>query len=269
MYIAERARLFHLRSEATNINRQIRGHRGPGRPKKFPQPVQSVDNVLALKNILAFCQAKEQVAEMIYMPPKSAEFQLPPAGAHVAVCYRVVDLGTQETKFKGEVKTKHLVLIGWELPDEPMQDGRPFTVSKRYTLSSSPKSTLRKDIESWRGKPFDDAEFGSFDLGKLIGAGCMLNIVHDDRGEHTYANVATIMRLPKGTKAPEPKNERFYFSLDDFNQYDFAKMTDRMKEMIAKSPEYRRAIGEEVEEIPAYATSPEFNGAPLDDDIPF
>lgn len=48
-YISERGRLFHLRSEATNINRQLRGYRGPGRPKKFPQAVQSVDNVTKLK----------------------------------------------------------------------------------------------------------------------------------------------------------------------------------------------------------------------------
>lgn len=203
----------------------------------------------------------------IYMPPKSAEFEPPPAGAYVAACYRVIDLGTQDSNYQGKPKKSHMIMIGWELVDELMNDGRPFTISKRYTLSSHKKSRLRGDLESWRGKAFEDSEFGTFDIGKLIGAGCMLNIVHEEKGENLYANVATIMRLPKGTKSPEPKNDRFYFSLNDFNQYDFDKLTDRLKEVITKAPEYKKAIGEYVDETPP--PNGDGCGVDLNDEIPF
>ena len=36
-------------------------------------------------------------------------------------------------------------------PTEQMSDGRPFTISKRYTWSTHEKATLRKDLEAWRG----------------------------------------------------------------------------------------------------------------------
>lgn len=99
--------------------------------------------------------------------PSDAEFELAPAGTHIAVCYRVIDLGTQETTFKGEVKHQHKILISWEIPDEKMKDGRPFTIGKRYTWSMSEKANLRNDLESWRGK-FTAADFGpnGFKIGR-------------------------------------------------------------------------------------------------------
>jgi hypothetical protein len=202
------------------------------------------------------------------LPAKGADFQPPPAGAHIAVCYRVIDLGTQEGSYKGKANKKHLILISWELPDELMQDGRPFTISKRYTLSSNKKSRLRGDLESWRGRAFDDSEFGTFDIGKLIGAGCMLNVVHEDKDDSTYANVATIMRLPKGTKAPAPKNETLCFSLEAFDERDFDKLSDRIRETIMKSPEYKKAVGEWVGDEPPTSNGHDY-GNDLNDEIPF
>src|ERR1700730_8911487 len=109
----------------------------------------------------------------VLLPQKGADFEPPPEGAHIAVCYRVVDLGTQDTSYMGNPKRSHLILLSWELPDAKMQDGRPFTISRRDPYSASSKASLRKDLESWRGKRFEEWEFGSFDIGKLIGVGCM------------------------------------------------------------------------------------------------
>ena len=56
-----------------------------------------------------------------------------PAGAHVARCFRIVDLGTQETTFKGETKHQHQILVTWELPTNLMTEresnGKPYTVN--------------------------------------------------------------------------------------------------------------------------------------------
>src|ERR1700761_9067656 len=100
------------------------------------------------------------------------DFELPPADQYAAVCYRVIDYGTQQTEWQGAVKHKRLILISWEL-DCKMSDDRPFTVSKRYTLSLHEKADLRKDLESWRGRPFTIEEEEGFDVSKLIGAPCL------------------------------------------------------------------------------------------------
>jgi len=41
-------------------------------------------------------------------------------------------------------------------------------ISKRYTMSLGEQSTLRKDLESWRGKKFTPEELQGFDLNACI-----------------------------------------------------------------------------------------------------
>lgn len=49
---------------------------------------------------------------------QGSNLNLPPveAGTHPAVCYGVIDLGTQRTEYMGEPKDTQQVLILWELP---------------------------------------------------------------------------------------------------------------------------------------------------------
>lgn len=206
------------------------------------------------------------------MPKQGADFELPPQGSHIAVCYRVVDLGTQETNFQGKVSHKPKILISWELPEELMQNGRPFTIGKSYTLSSHSKSNLRQDLESWRGKKFEEWEFGEFDIGKLIGVGCMLGVVHNETERGTFSNINALMRLPKGTTAPFATNPMINFSLSDrpFSRPVFETLSDRLRETIMKSPEYKAAIeGRDPRDEPPPATEGDYGGRDLDDEIPF
>lgn len=210
----------------------------------------------------------------LVFPSKSADFEPPPAGAFVGTCYRVVDLGTQETTYLGKPKRVHQILISWELQDERMKDGRPFSVHKRYTYSSSPKANLRKDLESWRGMKFADADFGSFELDRLLGVGCMLNIVHEEKGENLYANIAAIMALPRGVEKTgrHTENERLCFSLADrpFDHNGFGKLTERMQGKIKLAPEYQAAIdGRDPNEEPAPVNGDVGRYSDLDDEIPF
>ena len=41
-----------------------------------------------------------------------------PAGTHIAICVKVIDLGTQRVEWQGDVKLQHKVLLAWELVDE-------------------------------------------------------------------------------------------------------------------------------------------------------
>jgi hypothetical protein len=180
----------------------------------------------------------------MHMPPNNggAEFTPPPAGTHIATCYRVIDLGTQKQEWQGQAKEMRKVLLSWELPEETMEDGKPFTVSKRYTLSSHEKSTLRKDLEAWRGKSFTDADFGpgGFDIASIIGKACLLSIVHTEKEGKTYANIASLSRLTKGMTPPEIINERAYLSLEPgkFVSAIMDKLSNGLQETIRKSPEY-------------------------------
>lgn len=48
---------------------------------------------------------------MFIEKPTGGNFQLVPAGNHVAICYRFIDLGTQLIEWKGTSKVQRKVLI--------------------------------------------------------------------------------------------------------------------------------------------------------------
>lgn len=168
--------------------------------------------------------------------PKPTEFEPAPAGNHVAVCVRVVDLGTQQTPFG----PKHQVVIAWELPEERMKNGEPFLVSNWYNWSMHPDSNLRRDLESWRGQAFTDADFGpgGFNVGKLLGVGCLINVIHN---EDKKAVIRSVSRLPAKFETPRPHNPLIMLSLDpnEFKPESFRQLSERMQERISKAPEFR------------------------------
>lgn len=142
------------------------------------------------------------------------EFERCPEGNHVAICYMVCDLGMHESSYQGKTKLKRKVRIAFELPNELMEDGKPFSVSGEYTLSLDKKSNLRPILESWRGKQFSEDELKGFDLFNVLGHGCMVNVVHSNANEKTYVNVASVARLPKGMTTDLPVNKIIKFSLE-------------------------------------------------------
>ena len=188
----------------------------------------------------------------MFMPTveSGAGFERCPEGNHLAVCYEVIDLGTQETTWEGETKRQRKIWIGWETTSEQMEDGRPFVIGRRYTFSSHEKSTLRKDLESWRGKKFTDEEIAKFDIKSLIGCACFLNVVHSTKGDRTYANITTVAALPKGTATPELVNPKTYVSLD-LSEYQPEMMnliSERMAKVVKSSPEWKNANAASVGE---------------------
>jgi len=161
-----------------------------------------------------------------------ANFIPAPPGAHAAVCVDVVDLGMLEVSFGGKTKQQHKVRIVWQI-EEVRADNKPFSVSKRYTLSLHEKAALRKDLESWRGKAFTAEELEGFDLEMLLSKAALLNVIQQTRDNSTYANVASIMRLPKGMSAPTPS--------------DYVRVCDRTpSEAEAVPPEYGDGVVDSI-----------------------
>jgi len=137
------------------------------------------------------------------------DFTPAPEGTHFGACDMVVDLGLQKTSFQGVESNKHQIYVRWQIPSERMEwtDGEgnkkegPVVIGKTYTASLGEKANLRKDLQSWRGRAFTEAELKGFDISKLLGVGATISIVHNHKDSKTYANIGAIGGLPKGMPA--------------------------------------------------------------------
>lgn len=165
------------------------------------------------------------------------DYPITPEGQYTARCFKIIDLGTQWVEWMGDKKQQRKVMITWELLDKTvkMSDGKPWAATKKYTNSLDERGRLRPDLESWRGKKFTEAELEEFDLIKVLGAYCTIQIVHDETGK--YANVQTIMAY-KGDK-PEPVNPDVAFDIDAPDMQIFETFSDRMKEQIQSAQEWQ------------------------------
>jgi hypothetical protein len=182
-------------------------------------------------------------------------FKIPPSGSFLGRLYRILDLGTQKVEWQGAIKMQRKLMFSFELHGEDndgqaltTNDGKPLMISKRYTMSLGEQSTLRKDLESWRGKKFTAEELLGFDLNVLLGKFAMCNVTHNDREGKTYANLSGLSQVPAALKKmPEPigVNDLMIFSLDAFDQAKFDSLSDGLKDIIKKSAEWRGTNGEE------------------------
>jgi hypothetical protein len=164
--------------------------------------------------------------------------RLVPSGNHLATCIQLVDLGTSEQEFSGKIYFAKKIQITWEIPD----DEKPFIISKEYTQSLNEKATLRHHLESWRGKAFTEEELQGFNISRLLGKPCMLNVIHKtSKLGNTYAEVISIASLPRKTEAPEFKSPLIELSFEDspYKMDIFEKLPDFLKEKIKKSDEWR------------------------------
>jgi hypothetical protein len=81
------------------------------------------------------------------------------------------------------------------------ETGKPFEISERFTVSMGEKANLRKFLGQWRGKTYTNAEAEEgAPLHKLEGVNALVQIGHNtsEATGKTYANIISIMPLPKG-----------------------------------------------------------------------
>lgn len=199
-------------------------------------------------------------------------------GMHHAVCYGIVDLGTQSG---GKFEPKRKVAFLWEVPSERIKfekDGEkkdlPRGISALFTLSLSSKSKLRPMLESWRGRPFTEEELSGFDLKSVLGANCFINVVHQagtgPNAGKTYANVASVNPLAKGMPKLKSENPQVWFSIDECGDKITcpANVPDWLKGKIMQSEE---ALKEQRKHGHPEPTEEEMAnvGGPIDEDVPF
>lgn len=179
---------------------------------------------------------------------KGVKRELIPSGNYVARCYSMIEIGTVKESFQGDEKTLHKVRIGWELPTElkvfnEEKGEQPCVISKEYTLSMNEKATLRKMLASWRGKDFTEAEAKSFDITKLLGVACMLNIIEKPGTKDpsvVYNEIASVSPMIKGMQCPAQVNPTFVISYDNFDFEKYESLPDFIKDKMKTSEEFRK-----------------------------
>jgi hypothetical protein len=205
------------------------------------------------------------------------------AGNYPARCYSMIHLGTGEEEFKGDKKLMNQISLTFEFPTEMkvFKEGeleKPYVISKIYTLSMHEKAGLRIMLESWRGKKFTEEEAKAFDVTKLLGVAGMLNVVHNVKGDKTYANIGSMSPLPKGLSCPPQINPTFEFNFTDkFDANALESLPDFIKERIKRSnefnallkPEHTMANKEDETWNPDLKDAPEEKEEIENSDLPF
>ena len=222
-----------------------------------------------------------------YIPPEQ--------GTYSARLCSLIDLGHHTSVWEGEEKTSHKILLTFEITDSENRraDGTAHTISRRYTASLHPKAGLRKLLEAWRGRPFTADELKAFDLKTLLGVPCLVGIIHETKGDKVFANLSSIMRLPKGFAPGLDTEPLVHFDLSAPDWTVFAGLPSRLQDQIAAAPEYARLdkpnsvslaptpqpTAQAARPTPARPTAPAQQAAKpapagsgfddMDDDIPF
>jgi len=161
------------------------------------------------------------------------------AGAYAAVCDMLVDLGVQPSP-GGQFAPKRTLLLRFQIPSERVEitkDGEtkslPAVISRTVGLSLNEKATLRQLLQSWRGRAFTPEELKKFDLVNVLGKPAFVNITHAVKGEKTYANLTSIMPLPKGMPAPTLEGESLWYSVESPDAAVFDKLPAWVQDKIA------------------------------------
>jgi hypothetical protein len=207
---------------------------------------------------------------------QTSSFKPAPAGAAVARCVQIIDLGTQtEEGFKGRgVRHVHKIRFGFELPFVKMTEGdyagQPYVIHRRFTLSFHPKSNLKAFLETWFAKKIEGEET----INKIInnfpnflGQVCQVTIVHSEDGE--FANIMSIGQFLGEKKAvPAPFNPLIYFELspEGYKKEIFEKLPEKTQETIKQSPEWIALNGGPTMTPGSHDPRDE---SPSDDDVPF
>lgn len=170
-----------------------------------------------------------------------AKPKIPPVepGVYIAICVGVLDLGEQYSeKFKNY---RNEVQFVWELCGETVEvDGeqKPRQLSRTFSVASSKKSNLRGFISGWNGIQYSDDQFADLDLFGQVGKACQLNVVLNDTGE--YANVDSVIPLPKGMPAPTTNTAPVLWNMDEWDDKVFEELPDWVKDKIKKSTQYQK-----------------------------
>ena len=181
----------------------------------------------------------------------ASTFKPVPSGMHLARCYRIVDMGTQSTTWKGQTKQQPKVMLQFEVHSEDVDGtplvtdkGEPMSISKNFTASLADKAILRQELENWRSRAFTQVELQGFQLKNVLGAWAMLSVVKEVGNDgNEYTNISSINPVSSSIKKaglPQGHNELKIFDLEHPDMVLFETFGNKIKEKIQSSPEWNK-----------------------------
>jgi hypothetical protein len=201
------------------------------------------------------------------------DFEPVPPGQYAAICDMMVDLGMQDG---GKWGPKHKLYFRFQIPEHRVQferDGEevdaPGIIGVQFTASLSEKANLRPFLEGWRGRAFTAEELKGFDPAQVAGVPAYLNVIHEPGNKNgkpvVYANIASIMPLPKAIPTPKLEGEVI---IHDENHDSYDKLSKWLKEKIDN------AVDDGADDFASppqtqQRQQPAAFDTDLDDDVPF
>ena len=153
-----------------------------------------------------------------------------PTGLHPAILIWIIDIGQQETPWGWKPR----VMFTFELPKQVIEiegEGfKPMVHSEEISPFIWETSNLGKFLQGWFGKLPKEA----FDLKKLLGKPCMLNIIHKDNG---YPKINSISPPTAEAKNFQPTNDLLVYELGSGEPIP-EKLPDWIKLKIMNSREW-------------------------------
>lgn len=161
-------------------------------------------------------------------------------GVYTAISSAIVDLGLQKNeKFD---KTQRKFMMIWTILNETIEvngEQLPRQLSKEYSFSLHEKSTLRKDLQAWRGKAFTEEELRGFNILNVLNVPCQLQVLLEERNGRQYNNIASIMALPKGSQVEKLENT-YYFDIETMDSWtNWTKIPQWIRDRIKRAENFK------------------------------
>jgi hypothetical protein len=181
---------------------------------------------------------------------------LPSPGTHIAILIQVIDWGTQEDSFGKRRKVELL----FELPEEThvfdeSKGEQPLIVDRKFALSISKNSALKKAIEGVIGSKLEEEEY---ELEDLLNRACQLQLDVIEKDGYKNVEVLSYMPLSKSDAKRKFKahNPVLMLDLDNFDEETFAMLPQWKQDKIKVTDEYKAAVEEAAKSSKKKATPP-------------
>ena len=126
------------------------------------------------------------------------DFVLHPVGRFTGRITEMEDRGETETMYGTKLKLS----IKLECDSTADDDGTKYVISKWFTISGHPKSSLVQFRIMMLGRALTPGEAASIDPEELVGKRCGYLVGHTERDGSTYANIEQLWPVD-----PSPTND--------------------------------------------------------------
>lgn len=169
------------------------------------------------------------------------DIPLLPTGLSQAVLTDIIDQGTQQKEFNGEISHRREVRLGFTFPNLKFTFDEDKGAEMRRksiwaTMSAHPKSKIYGILTSITGKGLPE----EIEMGDYIGLNCLLNIKHEANSKGVIVDkIVGFNPLMAGTKIANIIGR--VFDLDAPDMDVFKSLGEKEQATIKESPEFKSA----------------------------